>query len=92
MGILNSPHNTLLNAEIPSEARSSMLSISSLAGYLGSMLGSAGLGFIAERGSIGLAWGICGAVLVVSLILYWKVDLRQSQQRTPLPETLADAA
>jgi len=91
MGILNSPHNTLLNAEIPSEARSSMLSIASLAGYLGGMLGSAGLGFIAERISIGSAWVIGGAVLVVSLILYWKVDLRQAEGRLRSPESLADA-
>jgi len=92
IGILNSPHSTLLNAEIPSEARSSMLSIASLAGYLGSMLGSIGLGYIAKHASIGLAWGIGGAVLVVSLALYWKIDLRQAEQRTSLPETLTDAA
>jgi DHA1 family quinolone resistance protein-like MFS transporter len=44
MGIINSPHATLMNAQIPSQQRSSMLSIESFVAYLGSILGSVGLG------------------------------------------------
>ena len=80
MGGVNSPYNTLLNREIPTEQRSSMLSIASLAGYAGSVIGSAGLGYIAEHVSIGAAWIISGMVLVVSLGFYWRVDVRQSKQ------------
>ncbi len=74
MGIANSPHGALLNREIPAAQRSSMLSIGSLASYAGAMVGSAGLGYVAEHASIGAAWTISGAVLVVSLGLYLQID------------------
>ncbi|MBN1890389.1 MAG: MFS transporter [Thermoflexales bacterium] len=79
MGITNSPHATLMNAEIPSQQRSSMLSIESFVSYMGSFLGSVGLGYIAERTSIGLAWTIGGAILMVSLGLYLSIDRRQKE-------------
>ncbi len=74
MGIINSPHTTLLNREIPARHRSAMLSIESLVGYSGAIIGSIGLGYMAEYVSIGTAWIFGGAVLVVSLWLYMKVD------------------
>jgi DHA1 family quinolone resistance protein-like MFS transporter len=76
MGIVNSPHSALLNREIPAAQRSSMLSIESLAGYAGAIVGSVGLGYVAEHASIGAAWTISGAVLVVSLGLYLQIDAR----------------
>ncbi len=81
MGVINSPHSALLNREIPAEHRSSMLSIASLAGYVGSMIAGAGLGFVAEHSSISAAWIIGGAVLVLSLSLYWWVDVRDGRRR-----------
>jgi DHA1 family quinolone resistance protein-like MFS transporter len=92
MGILDSPHNTLLNREIPSEQRSSMLSISSLSGYIGAMIGSVGLGYIAEHASINTAWMISGMVMLASFVLYWKVDRRQSEKQIQLQQALADAS
>ncbi len=80
MGVVNSPHGTLLNREIPAEQRSSMLSIASLAGYVGAMMGGVGLGYVAEQVSISTAWIISGLVLVVSLGLYWRVDVWQSKR------------
>jgi MFS transporter, DHA1 family, quinolone resistance protein len=74
MGVTGSPHQTLLNAEIPSEQRSSMLSISSLFSYLGSVGGSIMLGLVADKLSIPIAWQFSGVILVVSLILYWRID------------------
>ena len=90
MGIINSPHNTLLNREIPAEQRSSMLSIASLAGYVGSMMGGAGLGYVAEHASISVAWIMGGLVLVVSLGLYWRVDVRQSKGHLSLEKLSAE--
>ena len=66
-----------MNREIPAAQRSSMLSIESLAGYAGAIVGSAGLGYVAEHASVGAAWIISGAVLVVSLGLYLQIDVRQ---------------
>jgi DHA1 family quinolone resistance protein-like MFS transporter len=76
MGVTNSPHSALMNREIPAEQRSSMLSIESLAGYAGAIVGSVGLGYVAEHASIGAAWIISGVVLVVSLGLYLQIDVR----------------
>jgi MFS family permease len=74
MGVVNSPHATMMNAEIPSEQRSSMLSLESLVVYLGSILGSAGLSYLAEQTSVGFAWFAGGVVLVLSLGLYLSID------------------
>jgi DHA1 family quinolone resistance protein-like MFS transporter len=76
MGVANSPHSALMNREIPAAQRSSMLSIESLAGYAGAIVGSVGLGYVAEHASIGAAWIISGVVLVVSLGLYLQIDVR----------------
>ena len=91
MGVVNSPHRTLLNREIPAEQRSSMLSIASLAGYVGAMIGGAGLGYVAEHVSISAAWIVGGMVLVVSLSLYWRVDVRHSKQHPRSEKLLAEA-
>ena len=74
MGAVNSPHSTLLNEQIPSEQRSSILSIESLASYLGGAIGGVLLGYIAEQISISTAWIISGGALVLSLFLYLKID------------------
>ena len=74
MGILSSPVTTLMNNEIPSDRRSSMLSLVSMIGYVGSFLGSVGLGYVAEQTSIGLAWASSGVVLALSALLFLRVD------------------
>jgi predicted MFS family arabinose efflux permease len=91
MGVINSPHQTLLNGEIPSKQRSAMLSIASLAGYLGATAGGVGLGYVADHVSISGAWIIGGLVLVVSLGLYLRVDARQRKAQVPLSESAAEA-
>lgn len=81
MGMVNSPHSTLLNEQIPSEHRSSMLSIASLASYLGGAVGGLMLGYIAEKLSVGTAWMIAGGILVISLSLYLRIDRIQQDQK-----------
>ena len=78
-GVGLSPHATLLNGEIPAERRSAMLSVQSLASYLGSFLGGAVLGAVAERASIPTAWLIAGALTVVSLVPYLIMDARRDR-------------
>jgi predicted MFS family arabinose efflux permease len=89
MAVVNSPHATLLNREIPAQQRSAMLSIESFVAYLGSIIGSTVLGYVAERLSIPAAWAIGGVVLVVSLGLYAQID---AKQRHPLGEPVRDGA
>jgi len=81
MGIVNSPHSTLLNEQIPSKQRSSVLSIESLASYLGSAIGGILLGYIAEQLSISTAWIISGGALVLSLFMYLKIEVLQRKER-----------
>ncbi len=93
-GVVVSTNSLLLNQEIPAERRSSMLSIQSLVSYAGGFIGSAGLGFVADRTSIGLAWGLAGGVLLVSCVLYLRVDAirkERSAERTRFSNQ-ADAA
>jgi len=80
-GAVTSTHALLLNDEIPSHQRSSMLSIESLVHYAGGFIGNAGLGFVAQRTSIPFAWCLAGAVLLVSWILYLRVDALREEKR-----------
>lgn len=77
MGLINSPHATLINREIPAARRSAMLSVQSLAGYAGAMIGSVLLSYLAENRSISAAWMVAGLVVVVSSGLYIQIDRRQ---------------
>jgi MFS transporter, DHA1 family, quinolone resistance protein len=76
-GLIGSPHETLVNLEIPAARRSAMLSMQSLASYVGSFLGSILLGAIAERGTISAAWMAAAVVSMVSLLLYARVSQQQ---------------
>jgi hypothetical protein len=80
-GTLHSPHATLFSQEVPRARRSSMLSVQSLATYVGAFLASTGLGYVAERASIGTAWTIAGVIIVLSMFLYVQVDVRRARQK-----------
>ena len=93
LSLNNSPHDTLVNREIPAERRSAMLSAQSLAVYAGSFLGSIILGAIAEKRSISSAWILAALVSMVSLALYARVARQQPRagishdESIPLPES-----
>ena len=80
MGVLDSPHATLVNNEIPSKRRSAMLSVQSFASYIGSMVGSIGLGYLAQQSSVRSAWVVAAVILMLSLFLYVKIDIIQINQ------------
>lgn len=93
-GVVLSTHRLLLNEQIPSTHRSSMLSIESLVSYLGGFAGSAGLGWVAQRCSIPVAWSLAGGLLLVSWVLYRQIDSAREEDReqaTNIPGS-ADAA
>lgn len=69
-GVGLSPHAALVNAEIPAERRSTLLSIQSLAFYAGSFAGGAVLGRVADQWGIPAAWAIGGALLLASSLPY----------------------
>ena len=69
-GASSSPHDTLLNDQVPSERRSTILSLSSFALQLGGVLGSLAGGLIAEYYGIPTTWTITGILLILSGLLY----------------------
>lgn len=79
MAVTGSPSMTLLNLEVPSAQRSTMLSVASLVSYMGFFVGSVALGYVAERAGIPTAWLIAGGVTVLSLLFYLRVDARAKQ-------------
>ena len=90
MGVVGSPHGTLMNREIPSEQRSSVLSIDSLVAYVGMAIASSTLGWVAEQSSINVAWIIAGLLVSGSTLFYLRIDRQQRvahDQSTPVYET-----
>ena len=79
-GTMNSPHATLFNDEVPAAKRSSMLSVQSLANYVGGGLGSIALGYVSDSFSISTAWMIAAGLLALSLPLYLLVDRRRTRE------------
>lgn len=73
-GVAISPTSTLVNREIPSDKRSAMLSVQSLAAYLGSFLGGTALGAVADHWSISAAWAIAGGLTLLSAIPYLLIE------------------
>ncbi len=94
MGISSPAINVMLNAEISAERRSSMLSVRSMMSSGGAFIGSLLLGIIAERGSIDLAWVVCGLLLLLSFPLYMRIDRLyttkhgKNSSQTPQHETI----
>ncbi len=81
LGVAGSPVQTLLNERLPTHARAALLSVGSLLTYAGFFSGSVVLGQLAERVSVGAAWGLAGAVLTVSVAVYGRLE------RQPSPKT-----
>jgi len=69
-GALNGPHQTLLHNSIPSEYRSSLLSVDSLSLQLGGGLSALILGWVAQYNSIAIVWEIAGICIILSAFLY----------------------
>ncbi len=83
-GTLNSPHETLVNQEIPAARRSAMLSLQSLASYVGGFLGSVIIGFLAQQRTIGQAWLLAALLSAASLVFYIYVAREKDEQTIPL--------
>jgi MFS family permease len=60
-----------LNAHIPSAQRATILSLDSMFGNLGGVIGQAGWGAVARVRSIGVAWAYSGLTLLLGIPLYW---------------------
>ncbi len=79
VGAGESPHQTLINRNVPPQRRSAMLSVQSLALSLGAFTGSAVFGYIARAAGLRAVWIVTAGYLVLSLVLYLRVDARESR-------------
>lgn len=78
-GATESPHQTLINRNVAPERRSAMLSVQSLSTSLGAFGGGALFGYLAEVSGISTVWIVTSVYLVVSFVLYLRVDARESR-------------
>ncbi len=69
-GVNGSPEMTVFNRDIPSERRSTLLSLNSLFLQSGGALGSLLAGFLAYRSGIGTSWLVAGFALAVLSFIY----------------------
>jgi MFS family permease len=60
-----------LNAHIPSAQRATILSLDSMFGNLGGVIGQGAWGRVAKVRSIGVAWAYSGLTLLLGIPLYW---------------------
>ena len=89
----NIPHATLLNEAVPSERRSVMLSLNSLALFLGLALGSGLLGGLAALTGPRTALFVGGAFTVLASVVYVGVARAQRVQPDVLaPDPAVEAA
>jgi len=70
-GLTTSPHKTLLNAQLPKERRSTLLSFESIFLQVGGLVGSLIMGYIAQNLSISIAWIVGAGILAFSCLLYF---------------------
>jgi predicted MFS family arabinose efflux permease len=85
-GIANAPHAAIMNREIPSSKRSTLLSFESLMLQSGAVIGSILMGYISKVHSIPIAWYIGSVILLCSSIVYLfisKAGGSTSGDRTP---------
>ena len=75
-GLASAPESAVLHSSIPSERRSTLLSLSSLFVQAGGILGSLLMGALAQAYSIGAAWRIAALVLAASSWLYFALPRR----------------
>lgn len=78
-GMSNSPHAAILNSQVPSEKRSTLLSFESFSMQIGNMIGALIMGFISKNISISVAWLIGALILIFSSFAYiFMPDVKKS--------------
>lgn len=81
-GIMDSPHATLFNENIPEEKRSTLLSFDSFMMQSGGLIGSITLGYIAEQFSIPMAWYGGAIILSLSALCYLFIPRKKAIPHT----------
>jgi MFS family permease len=91
-GMASPVRQSLLNSNIPSAQRATIISLDSLFGDLGSGLGQTGWGKLAEARGIGTSWVAGGAFLVLGLPFVWRARRNAGEADAFAPKTAPEAA
>ncbi len=70
MGAASSPFDSIFHDYVPDDKRSTLLSLESFVEKIGGLIGMLGLGYIAEKLGIEVAWRIGGAIVILGGLLY----------------------
>lgn len=70
MGSISSPYVSIFNDHIPDDKRSTLLSLDSLMGKLGGLIGLLFIGYISDQYDISAAWRIGAIFILVAGLLY----------------------
>lgn len=73
VGVEGSPFAALFNSNVPSEKRSTLLSLQSLVLQVGGLIGTLVMGYVAQAYSFGAAWSLAGLVLIISALTFWVI-------------------
>jgi predicted MFS family arabinose efflux permease len=79
LGMINVPENVILNSEIPSNIRASVLSVNSLIIQLGGLTGSFINSFIINYISIPVLWMIAAGIIFITILIISKHFLFNKQ-------------
>ena len=82
-GVTQPVRQGFINEQIPSAQRATVLSLDSFFGDAGGTVGSLGLGYISQVGSIGLAWVISSLALAVGYPLYRSAERAARKAEPP---------
>lgn len=69
LGAQGAPGESLFHDYVPDDKRSTLLSLQSVIGQLGGLIGMLGLGYIAEQYSISTAWKLGGIIVIISALV-----------------------
>jgi MFS family permease len=71
IGVAMPVKQAYLNAHIPSAQRATIISLDSMFGNTGGVIGQSAWGAVAKVRSIGVAWAYSGLTLLLGIPLYW---------------------
>lgn len=78
-GAEGAPGQSLFHDYVPNDKRSTLLSLQSVVGQLGGLMGMLGLGFLAEKYSIATAWQVGGIIVIISGLILLVLPKRMAQ-------------
>lgn len=84
LGAQGAPADSLFHDYVPDDKRSTLLSLQSVIGQLGGLVGVLCLGFIAEKYSISTAWQIGGIIVIITALILLILPKRMAA--TPVVE------